>query len=137
MKRINEIKNALGSRYVFIRYLAERDVRRLIKMNPVDFGMCTVQSLTAGCVKIEINLYRQNGKMSLGYDVFVKDDPESTEWICYDSPNDAVSFREDTMLWVLDRVVNDNGLSYTECCFDRLNGITADKKRIAEGHIGE
>lgn len=67
----------------------------------------------------------------MGYDVFVKDDPNSPEWICYDSLDNAVSFKEADMLAVLDRVVEQNGLSYTKCCFEKLEGrqVKNDEKK--------
>ena len=34
----------------------------------------------------------------------------------------AASLKEQDMLAVLDRIVAENGLSYTECCFERLEG---------------
>ena len=130
MKRIDELKKLLGNRYAFRLLLSAREVRKLQKENPPDFEMQTAAVLVAGCVKIEITLYRQNGKIQTGYNVFVKDDPESSEWICYDSPDDAVSFRESDMFSVLDRVVVQNDLSYTKCCFEKLEGkiIKAEKK---------
>ena len=133
MKRIKELKKELGSQYVFERLLSKRDVKQLIKLNPPQFEIQTVLSLTAGCVKIEMCLYPQNGKLMFGYDVFVKESLESPEWICYDSPNDAANFSEENMVSVLDRVVRENGLSYIECCFEKLNGKVVGKKNEADG----
>ncbi len=129
MRQMQEIKRELGDQYFFERLLSKRDVRRLIKLNPAKIEMQTVLSLTAGCVKIEMCLYQQNGKLTLGYDVFVKDNPASSEWICYDSLNDPVTFSEENMLSVLNRVVKENGLSYTECCFEKLDGKAIRMKR--------
>ena len=39
-----------------------------------------------------------------------------------------VSLREADMLLVLDRVVRENGLSYTECCFQKLESKTIKEK---------
>ncbi len=133
MKRMRELKRELGDRYVFEQLLTEREVKRIIKLNPAQFEMQTVQSLTVGCVKIELCLYSQSGKPVLGYDIFVKDNPESPEWICYesiDAPNESLSFREDELLAVLDRTVRSNGLSYTECFFERVEG------KGKQGHTG-
>ena len=132
MKRINELKNLLGNRYAFRPLLSAREVRKLQKENLPDFEMQTVAILIAGCVKIEITLYRQNGKIQTGYDVFVKDDPESPEWICYDSPDDTVGFKESDMFSVLDRVVQQNDLSYTECRFNKLDGRPVKLKQSKE-----
>lgn len=32
----------------------------------------------------------------------------------------------------LDRVVQENGLSYTECCFERLDGKTVKKEQALQ-----
>ena len=53
----------------------------------------------------------------------------SPEWICYDSPNDVVSFREEDILNVLDRIVEENGLSLYGCCFDKLEGKIVKPKK--------
>ena len=63
------------------------------------------------------------------YDVFVKDDPDSPEWIFYDSLSDPVSLKEADMIRVLDRMVSEHGLSYTESCFDRLDGKAVRKEK--------
>ena len=62
--------------------------------------------------------------------MFVKDDPDAAEWIFYHSPNVSASTKEAKMLAVLDQVIKQNGLSYTKCCFEKLEGkiIKAEKK---------
>lgn len=122
MKRIRELKKALGEKYLFRRFLSDKEIRQLQKTNPAEFETRTAASLTAGCVKIDCCVYTAKGGMQLGYDVFVKDDPDAADWIFYDSPNVSVSTKETDMLAVLNQVVERNGLSYTECCFEKLNG---------------
>lgn len=122
MKRIREIKKELGKSYLFCRFLSDKEILRLQKATPAEFEVQTVSSLIAGCVKIECCLYKASGGVQLGYDVFVKDDPASADWIFYDSPNVSVSTKEVDMLAALDQVVERNGLSYTECCFEKLDG---------------
>ena len=64
--------------------------------------------------------------MQLGFDILVKDKPESTEWICYDTVTDEVKLcsynLEQTMFDILNRVVKKYGLSYTDCNFEVING---------------
>ena len=76
--------------------------------------------------------YRSCKELLLGYDVFVKDDPDSPEWIFYDSLSEPVSLKETDMIRIIDRMVSEHGLSYTESCFDRLDGKTVkkDKRRL-------
>ena len=128
MNRIRQLKKELGEKYLFERLLPVREVKKLFEQDMGKFSPQVIQSLTAGCVKIELCVYAQNGKICLGYDVFVKDSPDSLEWICFDSPSDPGSFREEDMLAVLDRVVQENRLSYTECCFETLEGKRIEKK---------
>ena len=122
MKRIKELKNQLGDKYFFCRPMSDRDIFLLQRKPPQNFAETVVASLTVGCVKIEATLFQNKEKLSLCYDVFVKDTPDSDEWICYETPTDTVKLKETEMLSVLDRVVTENGLSYTECCFEKLNG---------------
>ena len=122
MSKIKKLKEELGSRYFFERLHDDADIARLQNSNTDHFPETTVASLTAGCLKIDAVLYRAGGEVHLGYDVFVKDDPESEEWICYDNPTDPVSLKEQDMLAVLDRIASENGLSYTESSFETLEG---------------
>ena len=122
MKRIKELKKQLGGKYFFCRPLSDRDVFFLQRNPPKNFAETVVASLTVGCVKIEATLFKSKEKLKLCYDVFVKDTPDSDEWICYENPPDAVKLKEAEMLLVLDRIVKENGLSYTECCFEKLDG---------------
>ena len=122
MKRIKELKKQLGGKYFFCRPLSDRDVFLLQRNPPKNFAETVVASLTVGCVKIEATLFKSKEKLKLCYDVFVKDTPDSDEWICYENPPDTVKLKESEMLLVLDRIVKENGLSYTECCFEKLDG---------------
>lgn len=122
MNLIQKLKAELGNGYSFEKLHDEDEIRQMQKMNPPDFPETTVAALTAGCLKIDAILYRAGGALLLGYDVFVKDDPDSEEWICYDNPTDPVSLKEQDMLGVLDRIASENELSYTESNFETLDG---------------
>ena len=74
-------------------------------------------------------LYRASAELLLGYDLFVKDDPGSPEWIYYDGLSDPVSLKEADMIRILDRLIAEHGLSYTESCFDRLDGKAVEKEK--------
>lgn len=129
MKRTRELRKLLGRNYSYKRILSDREIARLKNKVPEYFAESVVASLTAGCVKIEAVLFRGSCGLVLGYDVFVKDDSASPEWICYDSPMDEVILKEKELLAVLDRIVKDNHLSYTECCFERLEGREFSTRR--------
>lgn len=122
MNLIQKLKTELGSGYFFEKLYGEDEIRQMQKLNPSRFSGTAVATLAAGCLKIDAVLYRAGGSLLLGYDVFVKDDPDSEEWICYDNPTDPVSMKEQDMLEVLDRIASENGLSYTESNFETLDG---------------
>ena len=133
MKLTKDLKHQLGDRYAFTRPVSDRDIFLLQRKPPQSFTETVVASLTVGCVKIEATLFKTKEKLSLCYDVFVKDTPDSDEWICYETPTDTVKLREADMLSVLDRVVTENGLSYTECCFEKLKGkVISPKEKPSE-----
>lgn len=117
-----KLKMVLGNGYRFEQLLDSGEIERLRREPPARFPGCAAASLTAGCVRLDAVLYQDRGKLCMGYDLLVKDRPDSPEWICYDSPGDPVSLEESEMLSVLDRAVNESGLSYTECSFRELEG---------------
>ena len=45
----------------------------------------------------------------------------------YDGLSDPVSLKESDMIRILDRLITERGLSYTESCFKRLDGKTVKK----------
>ena len=133
MNLTKDLKNQLGDKYSFTRPVSDRDIFLLQRNIPQNFSEIVVASLTVGCVKIEATLFKTKEKLSLCYDVFVKDTPDSDEWICYENPSDTVKLKEAEMLSVLDRIVSENGLSYTECCFEKLNGkVISPKEKPSE-----
>lgn len=131
MNRKRELQRSLGNRYSYERLLSDREIRRMKNHIPADFSETIAAVLTAGCLRLNAVLYRSCKELLLGYDVFVKDDPVSPEWIFYDSLSDPVSLKESDMLRVLDRMVSEHSLSYTESCFDRLDGKMVKKEKPA------
>ena len=133
MSRAKELRKSLGERYSFKRWVSGQEVFRLQRRPPEDFTDMVLAELIVGCVKMEAVAYKDGDRVEVGYDIFVKDSPDAREWICYDISNHAVRLKESEMLAELDRVVSTNGLSYTECCFERLDGIAVtDEKKPAE-----
>ena len=130
MNRVKEVKKALGADYAYQRFMTDREVSRLRRQAPQHMDDTIAASLTVGCMKINAVLFLSDVTLRLGYDVYVKDSPGSSEWICFDCPSDRASLKESDMLAVLDRIVAENDLSYTECCFERLEGIMPPDKKI-------
>ena len=130
MNRVKELRRAMGDSYSFQKFITDREVSRLRRQAPQHMEDTIAASLTVGCMKINAVLFQEDGSLRLGYDVYVKDSPGSSEWICFDCPSDRASLKEQDMLAVLDRIVSENGVSYTECCFVRLEGILPPDKKI-------
>ena len=120
-----KLQKMLGDRYQYRRILTTGEVLQLQKENPSWFTSQAAASLAAGCVRLDAVLFRDGGALRLGYDLFVKDQPDSPEWVCYDNPEEAVYLEEDAMCAALDQLVREHGLSYTECCFQILDGKQA------------
>ena len=136
MSHKKELQRQLGSRYSYERLLSDREILRMKRQIPADFSETTVAVLIAGCLRLNAVLYLSCKELLLGYDVFVKDDPDSPEWIYYDGLSDPVSLKEADMIRILDRLIAEHGLSYTESCFKKLDGkILNDKKRCHTDEI--
>ena len=133
MSRAKELRKCLGERYSFKRWVSGQELFRLQKRSPEDFTDAVLAELIVGCVKMDAVAYLDGGRVEVGYDIFVKDSPDAREWICYDISNRAVRLKESEMLAELDRVVSASGLSYTDCCFERLDGVViTDEKKPSE-----
>lgn len=129
MSRKKELQRQLGGRYSYERLLSDREIQKLRRDIPADFSETAAAVLIAGCLRLAAVLYRASAELLLGYDLFVKDDPGSPEWIYYDGLSDPVSLKEADMIRLLDRLITERGLSYTESCFKRLDGKTVEKDK--------
>ena len=134
MNRAKELCKRLGDKYSFKRMVSGQELFRLQKRPPEDFTDKLLAVLVVGCVKMEAVAYRDGTKVEVGYDIFVKDAPDAREWICYDIVNKAVKLKESDMLFELDKIVENNGLSYTECCFEKVEGIEIEVGKKPIGH---
>lgn len=130
MKLKRRLQSELGDRYVYQRILTDREIYSLKAKGVPRNSDYIAATLEAGCVRIHAVIYDSVGGAKLGYDIFVKDAPDTPEWICYDSLDEAISAKEGDMLSALNRIVEDNGLSYTECSFTRLEGVTKPDKTV-------
>ena len=134
MSRAKELRKCLGGRYSFKRWVSGQELFRLKKRPSKDFTATLLAELIVGCIKMEAVAYRDGNKIEVGYDIFVKDSPEAREWICYDIVNRAVKLKEADMLFELDKIVESNGLSYTECCFEKVDGIEIEVSKKPMEH---
>lgn len=124
MNERKRLKKLLGDKYIFKIYLSLSEVRNILQSK--DTHEKLFASLAVGCVKINAVVFKNSDNMQIGFDILVKDKPDSTEWICYDTVTDEVKISsynlEQTMFDILNRVVNKYGLSYTDCNFEVVNG---------------
>ena len=124
MNERKRLKKLLGDKYIFKIYLSLSEVRNILQSK--DTHEKLFASLTAGCVKINAIVFPNSDDMQIGFDILVKDKPDSTEWICYDTVTDEIKLSsynlEQTMFDILNRVVKKYGLSYTDCNFEVVNG---------------
>lgn len=129
MLKQKRVKKILGKDYAFEQRLSPAVVQNLLGMLGGSNHFLIAASLTVGVVKLEAVVYWSNGKYSLGYDLMVKDAPDSTDWICYENLQEEVRYHvwnlEREMFQVLDRAVEQYGLSYTECSFPVLDDSTS------------
>ncbi len=123
MNKTMKLRRQLGAGYVYTRLLTAKEVRRLQAQPPSHFVQRTVAVLVAGCLKLETVLFGTATGPVLGYDLFVKDDPHASDWIYYGSRDAAADGAGETqMAQALDTFAQREGLSYTVCCFERLDG---------------
>lgn len=134
MLKQKRIKKQLGTGYFFEQRLSPAAVQNLLGMLGGSNHFLIAASLTAGVVKLDAVVYWHDGKYQLGYDLMVKDSPESRSWLCFESLPDEVRYHvwnlEREMFLVLDRAVETYGLSYTECNFPKVDG--SDKKQVSK-----
>ncbi len=126
MNERKKLKKKLGDKYIFKMYLTVGEVKKLLEQKSKSDHDTLIASLTVGCVKINAVVFSTSDKMHLGFDILVKDTPDSEEWICYDTLLDEIKLSprsiEQSMFDILNREVKEYGLSYTECNFEVING---------------
>lgn len=132
MNERKKLKKQLGDKYIFKKYLSSAEVRKILLKNPKGEHEKIFASLTVGCVKIYTVIFPTPDSMTIGYDVLVKDIPNSTEWICYDTLSDEIKLSsrniEQSMFDIMNREVKEYGLSYTDCNFEVINGKVINKE---------
>ena len=71
--------------YSYEKCVSDDEIRRLLFTFRKDLPEQTAAVLTAGCVKLNAVLYPKDGRIHLGCDLYVKDSPDSAEWIFYEA----------------------------------------------------
>ena len=128
MSLIKRIKDEVGNEYSYHRSIHSRDIKNIDNYTLQPDQVVLLSYVTAGCIRMESVLLHDGERKKIQYDFFVKDIPESSNWIFYGSANcenDVKKvIKETNMLQVLDQFVSENNLSYTKCCFSHLDGFT-------------
>ena len=131
MNERRKLKRQLGRNYKYKRYMTAGEAKALLNSKTKDKHEKLYASLKVGCVKINAVLFPTPTGMTFGCDILVKDKPDSKEWICYDSIAEPFRYAtlnlEQELFDILDKEVREQGLSYTECNFEKLNGKTVNK----------
>ena len=121
MNTRKELKKLLGNKYSYCRFISEKEKERIksivVKLN----SEYLISKIIAGYIKIECTMMCGR-EQKYYYDIFVKDTPDAKEWICYQSIVCEGDANEEKLFEVMDKVVKENGLSYTECSFAVLEG---------------
>lgn len=128
MNKARELKKKYGDHYLFRKHLTDRQIARLKSVPPDPFPDTVATSLEVGCMRLDAVLFRSPSGLELGYDILVKDAPNSREWIFYDAVS-ADSLKETAMAAELDQYITEHGLSYTDCGFTRVDGKTVNEKK--------
>ena len=130
-----QVKKAVKEGYHFDQWFTPAKVHSMLSWDEPCNSAIVASSLTAGFVRLDAVIYWEQGKYHLGYDLMVKDGPFSRAWICYESLPDEVRYNawnlEREMFQVLDRAVEQFGLSYTECRFPTVDPSLLKPKTTA------
>lgn len=132
MNKQRKLKKELKGNYQFHQNFRPDTIKELLSGLEKRESYVEIATLEAGMVRLDAVIYWERGRNKLGYDLLVKDSEDSGEWICYDSLSDEVKCfgrsLERDMFQVLDRAVEQFGLSYTHCPFQRLDGKESQGK---------
>lgn len=126
------LKRQLGHEYKFEKHLTTSEIKTLLRTNPKGQNEKLVAELKIGCVKINSVIFPAPDNMILGFDILVKDKPDSNEWICYDTVTEETKLNlrslENGMFDILHKKVKQYGLSYVECNFETVDGKVVKKE---------
>ncbi len=132
MNKQRKLKKELKGQYRFQQNFQPATVQEMISGLIPGSSVVEVATLEAGLVRLEAVIFWERGRNKLGYDLLVRDSVDSPDWICYESLPDEVRCMsrnlEREMFQVMDRAVEQFGLSYTECRFPRLEGKLPNPK---------
>ena len=121
MKTRKEMRKLLGNKYSYCRFISEKEKARIKNIVVKPNSEYLISRIIAGYIKIECTMMCGREDKCY-YDIFVKDTPGSKEWICYQSVVCQGDANEEKLLEVMDKTVEEKGLSYTECSFAVLEG---------------
>lgn len=132
MNKQRKLKKELKEGYRFEQKFSPVMVTQMMNCLCPGSSIIEAATLQVGVVRLDAVLYWYVSGYRLGYDLMVRDTSSSPAWICYESLEDAVRYNawnlEREMFQVLDRAVEQYGLSYTECCFPELEGKNSKER---------
>lgn len=123
-----KLKQLPISGYSYERFVSSEEISRLIEQRKKMKSEIIIAIVQAGCIKIEAVLFGAKQGISLGYDIYVRENLTSKDWICYDNLPEEVRYYTDDfeceMMTVMNDYVESKGLSYTENSFEIVSGKT-------------
>ena len=111
MNKRRKLKRQLGKSYRYKKFMTAFEVKKLLESQMDKNQERLYASLIIGCVKIHVVLFPTPKGTALGCDIFVKDRPDSEEWICYDSLTEPFRYSalnlEQELFETLDKAVRE------------------------------
>lgn len=125
MNSAKRLKKQFGDKYFFKQYFSDKNIRSILKNKTQFDSDIVLASLRVNYIRLDLVCYQNENGLNISYDVFVKDNPENTEWICFDSVlccnKSKLSGLEKQMVNFLNEEIDYYNLSYSECYYETIN----------------
>lgn len=125
MNSVKRLKKQFGNKYSFEKYLSDKSIRNILKsQTQYDYDI-VLASLRINYIRLDLVCYQNENGLNISFDVFVKDDPDNIEWICFDSVLCSNKIKlpslEKQMVNFLNKEIDYYNLSYSECYYETIN----------------
>lgn len=125
MNNAKRLKKQFKDKYSFEKYLPDESIRNILKNQVQLDSDIVLASLRVNYIRLDLVCYQNENGLNISYDVFVKDNPENIEWICFDSVlcsnKIKLSNLEKQMVNFLNKEIDYYNLSYSECYYETIN----------------
>lgn len=125
MNSAKRLKKQFGNKYSFEKYLSDKSIRSILKSRTKFDSDIVLASLRVNYIRLDLVCYQNENGLNISFDVFVKDNPNNIEWICFDSvlfySKLKLSGLEKQMVNFLNEEIDCYNLSYSECYYETIN----------------